>query len=798
MSNDYFNAVYRKLGVLLTDDDLAGESMYQPLMPEVVERLDGAGLLAGQRRRQGRVPARVHQPRGRPAPVDRPGHGRGRSTTPRAISPACSTASSGSAPTCCSTSSAHRRRSTCRWCSRWPHGGLAACRRPRRCTSAFGNVLGDDRKMLRSRVGRLGEAGRAARRGGRAGRRGDRREEPRPRRRAAGRAGAHDRHRRGEVRRPVDRPHQGLRVRLGPDAVVRRQHGAVPAVRARPDLLDLPPGRRSTGRASARQPITLDAPQERALALRLLAYPTALATTLDSFSPHKLCTYVFDLASDFTAFYEHCPILKADEPLRVEPARARRPDRPRPRRTGSACSASTPRTDVTRRYPDSPRGCCPTPPTSATDGCAPVGGCSVADLAAEFGTPLFVYDEAHLRNRCREAVAAFGHRAGDLRDQGLPVPGDGATRVRRGAAARRRHPAASSTSRSRPACRPRPARCTATTRRSPSCGWRSRPACATSSSTPSTSSTASTRSRREGVGRRPKILLRITPGVHAHTHEFIATGQDDSKFGFNLGNGDALRAVDRARRSASVELVGLHCHIGSNVFEASTFAKAAEVMADFAVPLDLPELVLGGGLGVAYVESEEAPTITQWGNVLLDACAALGVRSNGQRRARPGDRRRRGDDRVHGRHDQGDPGRAHVRRGRRRDERQPATGAVRVGIRIVPAAGGRRRTSGDGAARRQALRDRRRAARSRRACRPTSRSATCWRRRSPARTATRWGRTTTRSRGRRSCSSPTARRASWCAARRSTTSSPPTSADRCRQSGASRWRSTATPRSDSS
>ena len=130
------------------------------------------------------------------------------------------------------------------------------------------------------------------------------------------------------------------------------------------------------------------------------------------------------------------------------------------------------------------------------------------------------------------------------------------------------------------------------------------------------------------AGPSPAVLLRVTPGVSAHTHEFIATGQDDSKFGFNLANGDAIKAVDRARRSTSVELVGVHCHIGSNVFEASSFAKAAEVMADFAVPLDLPELVLGGGLGVAYVEGEEAPTITQWGNVLLDACAALGVRSN--------------------------------------------------------------------------------------------------------------------------------------------------------------------------
>jgi diaminopimelate decarboxylase len=128
-----------------------------------------------------------------------------------------------------------------------------------------------------------------------------------------------------------------------------------------------------------------------------------------------------------------------------------------------------------------------------------------------------------------------------------------------------------------------------------------------------------------GVGPVPDVLLRITPGVHAHTHEFISTGQDDSKFGFNLANGDARRAVDRAITSPGVNLVGLHCHIGSNVFAASSFGKAAEVMARFAEPLGLPELVLGGGLGVPYVAGEEAATLTQWGSVLRDACDALGV-----------------------------------------------------------------------------------------------------------------------------------------------------------------------------
>jgi arginyl-tRNA synthetase len=71
-------------------------------------------------------------------------------------------------------------------------------------------------------------------------------------------------------------------------------------------------------RTAARgKPITLAVPQERQLAQRLLAYPSALAETMTTYSPHKLCTYLFDLAQDFTAFYEHCPVMKADEPVRT-------------------------------------------------------------------------------------------------------------------------------------------------------------------------------------------------------------------------------------------------------------------------------------------------------------------------------------------------------------------------------------------------------------------------------------------------------------------------------------------------
>ncbi|WP_394937283.1 diaminopimelate decarboxylase [uncultured Ilumatobacter sp.] len=264
--------------------------------------------------------------------------------------------------------------------------------------------------------------------------------------------------------------------------------------------------------------------------------------------------------------------------------------------------------------------------TVGPDGNLSVGGCSIAEIAAEYGTPVFVYDEAHLRARCQQAVAAFGHQqvvyatkaflckamARLVYDEGLLLDvasgGELAVVLAAGVPANvcTLHGNNKSMNELREAI---------------AAGVRHIIVDSFDELDRLDALAA------EQLGPIPKVLLRITPGVSAHTHEFIATGQDDSKFGFNLGNGDALRAVDRARRSTSVELVGVHCHIGSNVFEASSFAKAAAVMADFAVPLDLPELVLGGGLGVAYIEGEEAPTIAHWGNVLLDACQALGVRS---------------------------------------------------------------------------------------------------------------------------------------------------------------------------
>ncbi|MGI8793559.1 MAG: diaminopimelate decarboxylase, partial [Acidimicrobiales bacterium] len=138
------------------------------------------------------------------------------------------------------------------------------------------------------------------------------------------------------------------------------------------------------------------------------------------------------------------------------------------------------------------------------------------------------------------------------------------------------------------------------------------------------------------TGIAPRVFLRITPGVEAHTHVFVMTGQEDTKFGFSVASGAASEAVARARASAAVELVGLHAHIGSQIFVLDSFQKEAEVVAGFFGPLDLPELCVGGGLGVAYVAGEEAPTIAQWAATTRQACADAGIADDVRISAEPG------------------------------------------------------------------------------------------------------------------------------------------------------------------
>ncbi|MBK9179297.1 MAG: diaminopimelate decarboxylase [Acidimicrobiales bacterium] len=251
-----------------------------------------------------------------------------------------------------------------------------------------------------------------------------------------------------------------------------------------------------------------------------------------------------------------------------------------------------------------------------------IGGCDVLDLAAQHGTPLFVYDEAHLRARCREAVDAFGdgvtyatkaflcvamarlvHEEGLLLD--VATGGELHVALAAGVPPERLvlHGNNKGLDELRAALEVGVGRIVVDS---------------------SDELDRLELLHAEGLPT-PKVLVRVTPGVEAHTHEYVRTGQDDSKFGFGLEAGLAGPAVERCRASASVELVGVHTHIGSQIFDVRSFELATELLAGFVRPLGLPELSLGGGLGVAYVAGEQAPTLTEWATALRHALAGSRV-----------------------------------------------------------------------------------------------------------------------------------------------------------------------------
>jgi diaminopimelate decarboxylase len=252
------------------------------------------------------------------------------------------------------------------------------------------------------------------------------------------------------------------------------------------------------------------------------------------------------------------------------------------------------------------------------DGRLAIGGVDVLSLAEEHGTPLFGYDEAHVRARCREAVDAFGDgvayaskaflcraMAALAHDEGMCIDvstgGELAVALAAGVPGERLvlHGNNKSTDELRMALDAGIGRIVV--------------------------DSFDELDRLASLGRAARVLLRVTPGVEAHTHEYVMTGQEDSKFGFGLRAGAAAAAVERVRAIPGIELVGLHSHIGSQIFVVSSFVKAIEVLAEFFVPLDLPELVVGGGLGVPYVAGEEAPTISQWARAVHDAAAGAGI-----------------------------------------------------------------------------------------------------------------------------------------------------------------------------
>jgi diaminopimelate decarboxylase len=125
----------------------------------------------------------------------------------------------------------------------------------------------------------------------------------------------------------------------------------------------------------------------------------------------------------------------------------------------------------------------------------------------------------------------------------------------------------------------------------------------------------------------PKVLVRVTPGVEAHTHQYIETGTEDSKFGFTVSEGVALAAVRRVVTSSSLRFGGLHCHIGSQIQRLDPWDRAVPVLAALArevvsqVGVPVTEVNLGGGLGARYVSDDPPLRISDYASALRDALA---------------------------------------------------------------------------------------------------------------------------------------------------------------------------------
>ena len=132
-----------------------------------------------------------------------------------------------------------------------------------------------------------------------------------------------------------------------------------------------------------------------------------------------------------------------------------------------------------------------------------------------------------------------------------------------------------------------------------------------------------------------KVYLRLTPGVEVHTHEFISTAHEDVKFGFSIASGSANDAIDKCMNESSLELAGIHCHIGSQIFEVDGFITAAqrllEVLASFKNKYgnELAELNIGGGYGIAYTRDEVAISpelvIPAVGKIIKSECQRLKI-----------------------------------------------------------------------------------------------------------------------------------------------------------------------------
>ncbi|HYB46916.1 MAG TPA: diaminopimelate decarboxylase, partial [Streptosporangiaceae bacterium] len=266
-----------------------------------------------------------------------------------------------------------------------------------------------------------------------------------------------------------------------------------------------------------------------------------------------------------------------------------------------------------------------------------IGGADVRDLAARFGTPLYVCDEQDVRSRCRDYVEAFGPEARvfyaakafcsravlrwvSSEGLGVDVCTGGELEIALSAGV----PPEQVTLHGNNKTLEELARAV-----SAGVGH------VVADSFEEIARLSYLTDSPGEAAVQPKVLVRVTTGVEAHTHEFMATAHDDQKFGFSLASGAAEEAVRRVLASPGLAFAGLHSHIGSQIFDTAGFEVAAHRVVDLAARIrdehgiEIAELDLGGGFGIAYTEEDDAPEIKELAQSLRQImdwqCQAAGL-----------------------------------------------------------------------------------------------------------------------------------------------------------------------------
>lgn len=253
-----------------------------------------------------------------------------------------------------------------------------------------------------------------------------------------------------------------------------------------------------------------------------------------------------------------------------------------------------------------------------------IGGVDLDELAAEHGTPLYVLDEAELRGRMRAYRAAFGEAVAiTYAAKALCVVGVLQIAVQEGlhvdvASGGELHTALV-------AGVPGDRLVLHGNNKSVEELTAAVDADVGRVVVDSSSEIARLSAVAAAAGRDVDVLVRVTPGIEAHTHAFIATGHDDSKFGFPLSTGQAYEAVEQVLAAPGLRLRGVHCHIGSQIFAPEGFSRAAEVMVGLLAQIRartgavLDDLNLGGGLGIAYDTGDQPLPLPEYARALLGA-----------------------------------------------------------------------------------------------------------------------------------------------------------------------------------